>query len=370
MNDGLFPVVGVAGAVSAALVWGLSAHDPYWRLFDTPRIPAPSYEAARDLQAALDAAPLAFGNADTGAESPAAPAVEAPLVALSDEDPLAGTDRSGVAVRLALRETGLTSIPGPMAVLEGQYEPTPMTAPSGNGLATYERPRYAALLPAEDAVDRDPALAPVPVPLPAPVALRDHGTTELAAVLTGDRLDTFATPEAPAQPHIAADESTETALALDRSQRADVQRRLALAGFDPKGFDGVFGPRTRGAIADFQTAWGFPVTGYLEAGVYADLNQRTEDAYEALRRQAAKAPSAAPALAPKPQESQLAENDERCARRSDGQIIARQGLVCDLAGLTEKFISLGRNSLDQGEDDGARPVAASRPWVTAAGNDQ
>ena len=71
MKDGLLPVVAVAGAVSVALLWGMSANDPYWRLFDAPSVPAPAYEPPEDLRAALDSATLGFGNTDAGAISPA-----------------------------------------------------------------------------------------------------------------------------------------------------------------------------------------------------------------------------------------------------------------------------------------------------------
>ncbi len=221
--------------------------------------------------------------------------------------------------------------------------------------------------------DTDLVIAFAPTPLPSPVMLRDRGAGAVAEALSGHALDPFVAPAPPAQPRVAASELTEEA--LGRHGRIDVQRRLALAGFDPSGFDGTFGPRTRGAIADFQTAWGFPATGYLEAAVYADLNQRTEHAFQALRRQAAAAPSAAPELAPIARERQLASagDDNRCARRSDGRIIERQSVACDFAGVTEQFVSLGRNILndeDGGEDGDTVEIAARTPFVLASGTDR
>ena len=207
------------------------------------------------------------------------------------------------------------------------------------------------------------------------MALRERGAGAVAQAVSGPALDPFDAPAAPAQPRVAGSAVTEAALALGRSGRIDVQRRLALAGFDPSGFDGTFGPRTRGAIADFQAAWGFPATGYLEAAVHADLYQRTEHAYQALRRQAAAAPSAAPNLAPIARERQLASagDDNRCARRSDGRIIERQSFACDLAGFGEQFVSLGRNILndeDGGADGGAVEIAAYTPPVFAPDADR
>lgn len=48
--------------------------------------------------------------------------------------------------------------------------------------------------------------------------------------------------------------ATEAALDLTRAQRREVQIRLALLGFDPRGIDGLFGPDTRAAIAQWQRA--------------------------------------------------------------------------------------------------------------------
>ena len=55
----------------------------------------------------------------------------------------------------------------------------------------------------------------------------------------------------------------ETALALSREQRILVQQGLASLGFDAGGEDGVFGHRTRAAIAGYQQRKGLPETGYL-----------------------------------------------------------------------------------------------------------
>ncbi len=213
---------------------------------------------------------------------------------------------------------------------------------------SFRRPDAAASLPSPVYIGAED-LRQVPATVPVSSDIADEADLVVAFVPTS-----LPAPTAPAQPRVAATELTEDALALGQHGRVDVQRRLALAGFDPNGFDGAFGPRTRGAIADFQTAWGFPATGYLEAAVYADLTQRTEDAYQALRRQAAAAPSAAPELAPIAHERRIAsaERKDRCERRSDGRIIERQSFACDLAGFGEQFVSPGRNTLENGEDAG------------------
>ncbi|WP_137701424.1 peptidoglycan-binding domain-containing protein [Marimonas lutisalis] len=79
--------------------------------------------------------------------------------------------------------------------------------------------------------------------------------------------------------HKPGDQETETALALDRSQRREVQRRLQLLGFDPGGVDGVFGQNTRDAIAAWQEDKGFPGTGYLGAVQLLALNAQSQAEY-------------------------------------------------------------------------------------------
>ncbi len=366
MKDGLLPVVAATGGVAAILIWSMAAHDPYWRLFETQSVPAPAYEQPEDLIAVLASVTPEFANNDAGAISPAA-------------DPLASAGRANVALDMLpyippgiiVREAEAAAIPEPMIALVPPLEPAPMTGPAVEQMIAHQLPRAAIFAPIGFETETDLVVAFAPTPLPAPAALRDSGAGAVAETLSGRALDPFVVPAPPVQPRVAASELTEDALALERARRIDVQRRLALAGFDPSGFDGTFGPRTRGAIADFQAAWGFPATGYLEAAVHADLNQRTEHAYQALRRQAAAAPSAAPELAPIARERQLASagDDNRCARRSDGRIIERQSFACDLAGFGEQFVSLGRNILND-EDGDTAETAARTPLVPASGNDR
>jgi peptidoglycan hydrolase-like protein with peptidoglycan-binding domain len=350
MNCGLLSIVTLAGAISTALLWSMSANDPYWRLVEAPSVPAPAYQGAGDLHAMLEAVPLDLGNTDAGATNPAA----------------TGSANAGPTDSPLARGT---SISEPMVTLMPPDEPPLMPGPAIDTMIAYEMPRAAVPVPAslgtELDADADLVGAGAPRPLPALAVLRDSDADMVATTVSAGALDRFEIPATPAQPRIAASEDSEAVLALQRSGRIDVQRRLALAGFDPNGLDGVFGDQTRSAIADFQTAWGFPATGYLDTSLYSELNQRTEDAYQALRRQAAAAPSAAPDISPVARERQLADDaDGRCARQSDGRIIERQSLACDIAGFGETFVSLGRNTLDYGEDGAA---AASAPLESAAG---
>ena len=55
----------------------------------------------------------------------------------------------------------------------------------------------------------------------------------------------------------------EAALDLDSATRRLIQEWLQAGGFDPGGADGLFGPRTRRAIRQWQAAQGVPSTGYL-----------------------------------------------------------------------------------------------------------
>ncbi|MEJ1997310.1 MAG: peptidoglycan-binding protein [Maritimibacter sp.] len=77
-------------------------------------------------------------------------------------------------------------------------------------------------------------------------------------------------------PQFPTAEEIEADLGLDRDARRQVQRNLALLGNDPHGIDGIFGPATRRALADWQSAEGYAPTGYL-----------TEDGLEALAAKAA-----------------------------------------------------------------------------------
>ena len=62
--------------------------------------------------------------------------------------------------------------------------------------------------------------------------------------------------------------TVEASLGLDRPARRLIQQRLLNAGFDPGTPDGLFGPRTRAAIREWQQSRGASPTGYLNS---ADL---------------------------------------------------------------------------------------------------
>lgn len=336
IRGGLMPAAIGALGVTGVLVWTMAAHDPYWRLFETPDLPAPAYESPEEIQAALAMVTVATPSIDSAAVRPDTATSRAPDAAESPQALVPRPAEPLVAVPIALNA-----------------DHSPETVPGSPERDS--EPRGAA-----------PALVSAPPALGVPIVLAwaEPGLPGTSAP------GPVNVPATPAPLWVAADEASEEALALARAERADVQRRLALAGFDPRGFDGVFGPRTRQAIADFQAAWGFPSTGYLDSTAYADLHARTEEAYAALASRAAAEPRAAPKIAPVARERQLAAADDTsgCARDANGRIIERQSFTCDIKGMAEKVVSLGRNKLPHEEgaaDDGAAAVASGTSFARA-----
>ncbi|MXN67110.1 hypothetical protein GR183_19550 [Stappia sp. GBMRC 2046] len=84
-------------------------------------------------------------------------------------------------------------------------------------------------------------------------AHRKYGPLALATIKTGDQARSIATDE----------EAVEAILALDRTQRLNVQKRLAARGHPVGALDGIIGPNTRRAIARYQRDLGIKQTGFL-----------------------------------------------------------------------------------------------------------
>ncbi|MCW5748638.1 MAG: peptidoglycan-binding protein, partial [Alphaproteobacteria bacterium] len=91
-------------------------------------------------------------------------------------------------------------------------------------------------------------------------------------------------------------EIAEAALHLSEPDRKRVQVALTALGFDTRGSDGAFGPRTRAMIAAWQAKQGAAETGYMTALQLAALRQQ-----------------AAPALAKYDEDQKKAEDDKRKA---------------------------------------------------------
>ena len=114
------------------------------------------------------------------------------------------------------------------------------------------------------------------------------GLPATPSVAVGDPL-TVTTPQDP-----AADEAP---LALDRPTRRLIQQGLRNEGFDPGTPDGLFGPRSRAAIRDWQQSHGASPTGYL-SGAEAELLRTAAMPPPAVSESAPPPQAAVPALQP------------------------------------------------------------------------
>ncbi len=83
-------------------------------------------------------------------------------------------------------------------------------------------------------------------------------------------IPTVAVARMPANAQIEAD------LGMDVDKRAEVQKRLSVAGFTPGAADGVFGRHTRKALGDWQKENELEVSGFLNAPQLEMLMQQTE----------------------------------------------------------------------------------------------
>ena len=108
-----------------------------------------------------------------------------------------------------------------------------------------------------------------------------------------------------ARPSPPPAEAAEAALKLDAADRQRVQLALTSLGFDTRGSDGAFGPRSREMIAAWQRANQHPATGYLTAAQHRALLRAakrapaTEEETE-IAVPLAPGAAAAPAVVPEP----------------------------------------------------------------------
>ncbi len=79
----------------------------------------------------------------------------------------------------------------------------------------------------------------------------------------------------------------EESLSLSQERRQQVQRGLALLGYDTRGIDGIFGDGTRRAIGQWQKANELDQTGYLTGNQIALLARQSETRRAQLEREAA-----------------------------------------------------------------------------------
>lgn len=202
---------------------------------------------------------------------------------------------------------GVTLIRGPMRDL-ARFAAGPFLEPGGDLVAAIAAaPDLAASGFLSPVVPFRPASAPVAVPDPVapdaeelalwqaaeelntPAAYRaylDRYPNGAFAALAAERSEA----PSPTPEEVAA--ATEEALGLDRDGRREVQAYLTVLGYDTRGIDGIFGSGSRSAIADWQAARGFTVTGYLTepglAALRAEGQQRQAEIEEEerLRREA------------------------------------------------------------------------------------
>ena len=108
-----------------------------------------------------------------------------------------------------------------------------------------------------------------------------------------------------------ADQTTEDQIGLDKGQRRDVQRRLTGLGFDTKA-TGQFDQATRGVIARWQAARGYPKSGYLNklqhkallTEIVAAAPTASSDEERPAKRRASSQPQAQPQAQAQPQPRQ------------------------------------------------------------------
>lgn len=123
-------------------------------------------------------------------------------------------------------------------------------------------------------------------------AVRDMGTVEaLQAYLDRYPNGKFATDarrmiEDVRNAPLRQAEAIETSLSLSRDARRQIQRNLALIGFDPHGIDGIFGPATRSAIGSWQAANGYDRTTYLTQAQVDRIQSAAEVKAAQLEREA------------------------------------------------------------------------------------
>ena len=100
------------------------------------------------------------------------------------------------------------------------------------------------------------------------------------------QVEPTASPSAEAtQPPSA--EAAEAALTLSTEDRRRIQLALTAQGFDTRGTDGTFGPRSREMIAAWQQAQKHPATGYLTAAESQALRDASPPPRSAVDRPAA-----------------------------------------------------------------------------------
>lgn len=223
-------------------------------------------------------------------------------------------------------------------------EPEAAADPVAETLALAPGQPLPEFLPATVPAEAEAVVAAAPVEVAPTVG--PHVMPDERPVIPPDQ---FVGPRLPVGP------DGEAALALSQAERRAVQRRLKLAGHDAGPADGVFGDRTREAIAAYQRRAGFRDSGFLNAGVLSLLNEETEVAYhewrvaEAERHRIRRASRARVDVSPTPEpRERVAEQTGGCRRSGDGAVIGHQSVACDIRGLGESIGRLFSGELPKG----------------------
>lgn len=98
------------------------------------------------------------------------------------------------------------------------------------------------------------------------------------AAVARQKAESEASARAKAESEKRASESTEAGLRLGTSDRQRIQIALTSLGFDTRGSDGVFGPRSREMIAAWQRSRNLQPTGYLNSAQQQALMREAEQA--------------------------------------------------------------------------------------------
>ena len=137
--------------------------------------------------------------------------------------------------------------------------------------------------------------------------------------------------QAPAPRRTVPPDSRQAEQQIDGDAIRSIQDKLKRLGYAIGSVDGVFGPRTRSAVAGWQEANGQPVSGYLNEAQRDRLVGETEAAYAEWQET-----RPAPATQQR-QRAQYYRGADGCLRDRYGRRVGGQSLRCDLRGLFNQF---------------------------------
>ena len=114
--------------------------------------------------------------------------------------------------------------------------------------------------------------------------------------------------------------AVEKNLALTRTDRSEIQRRLVLLDYNTRGVDGVFGNGTRAAISQWQSDNDQPSSGYLDLNQLVILREMSQEKFEVWNAR------------PKRYTGR-----NGCLREPSGKIIQGRSFKCDLSAASQSM---------------------------------